>query len=263
MLKPFLQLGHVSNEGEYTPLAMPEMELDVCNYVFTRGVDNQGKIGTDLKGGNISFVSTKMPTIGLLEWGTSSQKYFSGYINFRGEDNKAVRRLYFENAACVNFKISYEYEGQGYFMIQANLQAEILVLEGAKPYRNSWKNHLYMDKIYNRVSEMTQAASDLAKVFQNREVAISASMTLNDANYELRSFEMEFMQEVDSTFGEPKTSSRGGFALVSLFQLPDENINSWLVSPDRAKGEFRFGHEQFGYPLKIGFADAQCAGCFA
>jgi len=88
-------------------------------------------------------------------------------------------------------------------------------------------------------------------------------MTLNGKEYELRSFEMEFSQEFSSRNGEPQSTVRGGLASVSLFQLPDGNINNWLIGSDEASGEFRFGAKAFGYPLKITFSRARCAGFFA
>jgi len=263
-IKTFLQLGSMSDKGEFVPFGINEIELEVCSYAFIRELDGLTKIGTDLRGGNISFVSTKIPAAGILEWGVKANKYYSGCIHFRDASGKAESRLYFENAACVSLKIVYENEGQSYMMVQGALQAEILTLDGAgRRFRNIWTNHPYMDTSYNASSEATAAAADFMGVILNPEASLTAEMTLNGKDYELRSFEMEFSQEFSSRNGEPQSTVRGGIASISLFQLPDGNINNWLVGSDEASGEFRFGAKTFGYPLKITFSRARCAGLFA
>lgn len=262
-IKAFLQLGQMTDNGEFQPYGMKETELDVCSFAFIRGMNGLGKIGTDLRGGNISFVSTKIPSAGILEWGVKSSKYYSGCISFRDAVGKSQSRLFFQNAACVNLKISYENEGVGYLMAQGALQAEILTLDGTSPYENRWKNHADMDTSYNASSDAVNAAADFFGVVLNSEASLGAKMTLGGREYELRSFEMEFAQELEPVNGEPQTSVRGGLASISLFEMPTEHLNKWLTGADGVDGMFRFGDERFGYPLKISFTEARCAGFFA
>jgi hypothetical protein len=262
-LKPFLQLGQVSEKGKFIPFGMKEIELEVCSYAFIRGVDGRDKVSTDLMGGNISFVSSKIPSVGILEWGVKTDKYYSGYIHFRKEGT-TVHRLFFQHAACVNLKISYENAGSPYLTVQGTLQANYFTIGESPRFTNHWAIER-VDSSYNVSTEAKDETADFFGVVLNPEASLSAFMTLNGITYELNSFEMEFAQEVFPAKGEPQTSVRGGFASVSLFQLPDDNISNWLRSPNdqRAHGEFRFGDPAYGFPLKITFVEAACAGLFA
>lgn len=262
-IKAFLQLGQTLDSGEFQPFGIKEVELELCSYALIRGVDDLGKISTGLRGGNISFASTKIPSVGLLEWAIRPDKYYSGYIHFRDSAGQATSRLFFENATCVNMKISFENEGGGYIAIHCALQAERLTLQETLIIDNKW-NDFDMDSSYNAESEGKDTVSDFLGVMINPEVALSGYMTLGSIEYELRAFEMEFIQEVDALKGQPQTSIRGGFAHITLFQLPHDNINKWLsMGEGGLDGTFIFGDKNVGFPLKMPFTGALCVGYFA
>lgn len=80
--------------------------------------------------------------------------------------------------------------------------------------------------------------------------------------YIVEEFDLNFKQDVDSK-GRPDSSVYGGQMTITMSDLPDENINQWMMdSYKKEEGEFRFfaneGKIQEGALLQIRFKDAYC-----
>lgn len=258
--KAFLELGFTERKnGNFISFQEEHIELDICSYSFIRGVDVRGKIETDLRGGNISFVLSKLPSLMFLDWCTTPNKYYSGYIHIKDLYGEPKERVFFEDATCVNMKITYMNEGTSYVMIQGLLQAELIQLPGSRALYNNWCNKNDRNSSRVGVKEAKSVLGD--RILLNTDVSLSAGMLLGNTLYPLQSFEMEFTQEIDHK-GEPQSSVLGGVATVALYSLPDESLNQWLRSNDERDGRFLFGDEQVGYPLSMNFKKACCSGYF-
>lgn len=258
--RTFLELGFTERQnGNFVSFGDPPIELDACSYSLIRSVDARGKIQTDLRGGNISFVFSGLPSLAFLDWCTGSNKYYSGYIHIRDLNGEPKERIFFEDAACVNMKMSYMDDGTSYVTVEGLLQAVLIQLHGARALYNNWNNEGFRDSSRIETGDAKQNLID--RIVLNPDVSLNASMILGTTAYPLRSFEMEFSQEVDHK-GEPQSEVSGGMAGISLYSLPDEDLNRWLRSGEGRHGRFLFGNDLAGYPLTMDFKNACCLGYF-
>ncbi len=82
--------------------------------------------------------------------------------------------------------------------------------------------------------------------------------TVDDEEYEISQFNINFAQEVDRK-GEPQTVVRGGKMLLTFTQILPETIYSWAISHNAKKsGTVEFRNESSNSPLKVEFTDGQC-----
>lgn len=260
--RSFLELGYTDKkDGKFISFNEKEIELDVCSNSFIREIDERGKIQSDLRGGNISFVISRLPPEILLEWVVNSNKYFSGYIHIRDTHGNPKDRVFFENAAFINIKLTYVNEGSAYFSVQGLLQAETMQLPGAKMLMNHWTKIDLRDSTH--ISKAKEKAQEQIGNILNREASIGASMLLKESGitYELQSFQMEFGQNVDHK-GEPMSSVRGGIATVGFYSLPDHQINKWLMGREEIDLRILFGDKLVGYELAIELKKSRCIGYF-
>lgn len=258
--RTFLELGFTDQKkGNFVSFGDALIELDVCGYSFIRSIDERGKIQTDLRGGNISFAFSGLPSLAFLDWCTNSNKYYSGYIHIKDLHGEPKERIFFEDAACVNMKISYINDGTSYVMVQGLLQAVLIQLQGAKPLYNYWNNENMRNS--SRISTKDAKQALINRIVLNPDVSLNVSMILGKDVYPLRSFEIEFNQDVDYK-GEPQSEVSGGIASVALYSLPDENLNKWLRNGEGENVRFLFGDDLVGYPLSMDFKNACCLGYF-
>ena len=258
--KVFLELGFTDRQsGNFISFQEDHIELDACSYSLIRGVDERGKVQTDLRGGNISFVLSGLPSLTLWAWCINPDKHYSGYIHIKDLNGEPKERVFFEDAACVNMKISYINDGTSYVMVQGLLQAVLIQLPGTKALYNYWNNESVRDS--SRVETKGTRGTLINRISLNPDVSLSVNMLLGKNIYPLRSFEIEFSQEIDHK-GEPQSSVLGGIASIALYSLPDETLNRWLRSGDEQDGRFLFGDELVGYPLTMDFKNACCSGYF-
>jgi hypothetical protein len=92
------------------------------------------------------------------------------------------------------------------------------------------------------------------------ESVITAWLVLDGKEYELKSFSTEFAQSTDYK-GQPQAEVKGGLLHLSFFQLPDENINRWMLRTGTSgskSGEIQFRKKTSNMPLRINFVDARC-----
>ncbi|MDR2914887.1 MAG: hypothetical protein LBV74_08670 [Tannerella sp.] len=267
--KAYLEVGRLSEQGDYCSYTALPLELDGWSYTFIRGIDDRGKVSTGLRGGNISFLISGIPRLLFWEWATETCKYLSGNIIIRNTEGYKINQLHFEDAACVSMKVKYLNEGKAYMSTEVVLQAEKLYFEGAsKPLDNRWpENALY--KIRTLGASATDDLDNLIKSLLGKNlsaitpvVPLEGVFEIEGHPYEIAQFEISFLQDV--TFnGRPNSQSKGGIATVGLYQLPDNYLNNWMVNTVKKSGEICFGSELEGYGLNIRYTDAFCMGCHA
>lgn len=90
--------------------------------------------------------------------------------------------------------------------------------------------------------------------------AVTAYLVLDGKEYELRSFNTEFGQFIDHK-GQPQSEIKGGIIHLSLYQLPDDNLNRWMFSANgRKDGQIEFRRKSSSVILRVVFKEAQCIG---
>jgi hypothetical protein len=116
-------------------------------------------------------------------------------------------------------------------------------------------------KVSDGVSNIKDKAKNtLDKIFNlpQPEGETTAWMVLDGKDYELRAFVTEFGQACDHK-GQPQHEVKGGLLHISLYQIPDDVINRWMLRPSvRKSGEIQFRLPSSSMPLRIVFTDAQC-----
>lgn len=250
--KSKIELGKLDPEGNFVSFKDPWIEMDVCSYSLFRSMDIFGKIQTDLKGGNISFILSRIPPQTILGWAISENKFFSGIIHIEDLHDQPRDRIQFEDAACINLKLNYIQEGGSYFTSEVTLQSENIRLPGTSWIMNYWNNAELRNR--NRIEGRQEIIERL-----NSEISIKGFLFMNNQKYELQSFEMEFSQEIDHK-GEPQSRVFGGVANISLYMLPTPEINRWLKNNMAFDGRFVFGDDLVGYELSIDLKQARCIG---
>lgn len=258
--RTFLELGFTDRQnGNFISFGEALIELDVCSYSFIRNVDERGKIQTNLRGGNISFVFSGLPSLVFWDWCTNSNKYYSGYIHIKDLNDEPKERIFFEDAACVNMKISYINDGTSYVTVQGLLQSALIQLQGTKALYNNWNNENIRNS--SRIGTKDAKQALITPIVLNPDVSLNVRMILGKSVYPLRGFEIEFNQEVDYK-GEPQSNVSGGVASIALYSLPDEGLNRWLRNGEMQDGRFLFGDDLAGYLLTMDFKSACCLGYF-
>lgn len=98
--------------------------------------------------------------------------------------------------------------------------------------------------------------------FGKKEPSIIVQMMFRDRKYIVEEFDLEFKQDVNSK-GKPDSMPHGGLITITISDVPDDNINDWMMDSFRKQnGEFRFltndGMIREGAQLNIKFEDAYC-----
>lgn len=252
-----LELLQMNSNGDCSSFGEPLIELDMCSFSMACNVGPQGKIATDIRGGNISFMISRIPNNLFLSWAMESNRYLSGILHIVDFNDNPITKIMFETAACINLKITYMNEGTGYMVMEGILQAENLQLPGCDWLMNRWNNVESLSLGSTWASDYRRGQKEWQHE-PNPNASLTASMVLGKYTYELQSFEMEFGQEVDHK-GEPQSEVHGGFLKIGLYHLPDEQFNCWLMKRENLDGKILFGDEMIGYELNIGFKQARCA----
>ena len=134
----YLLLGALAQEGINIPfLAKNGYELSVCNYSFSRAIDQKGEVQTKAHGGIITLCITGVPTDELIEWAMSPRIYKDGAIVFHSQEGGVAEKLKFYNTACINMNINFVDSGKSYTSCNLTLSAETLSI-GSVNLNNKW-----------------------------------------------------------------------------------------------------------------------------
>lgn len=98
--------------------------------------------------------------------------------------------------------------------------------------------------------------------FGKKEPTMVVHFFFGGKKYVVEEFDLDFVQDVNSK-GKPDSPVYGGKLIVTISDIPDENINLWMMDCyQKQDGEFRFftneGKIQEGALLHILFKDAYC-----
>lgn len=76
--------------------------------------------------------------------------------------------------------------------------------------------------------------------FGKKEPLTIVRFEFEKRHYILEEFDLEFKQDVDAK-GRPDSPVHGGLITITFSDIPDENINAWMLNLSQKKdGEFRF-----------------------
>lgn len=110
----------------------------------------------------------------------------------------------------------------------------------------------------NGIKDKAQKAIGTIFNLPQPEGEITSWLIVDGKEYELRSFATEFGQASDHK-GQPQHEVKGGLLHISLYEIPDDNINQWMLRSTMIKsGEIQFRRPSASMPLRIMFKDAQC-----
>ena len=112
------------------------------------------------------------------------------------------------------------------------------------------------------VKKIKATVTEVANAFNlpQPEGTIAVWLVLDGKEYELKSFSTEFTQTTDHK-GQPQAEVKGGLLYLSFYQLPDDNLNRWMLrtgTAGRKSGEIHFRKQTSNMPLRISFVDAEC-----
>lgn len=98
--------------------------------------------------------------------------------------------------------------------------------------------------------------------FGKKEPSMIVRFEFRGKEYIVEEFDLEFTQDVNDK-GRPDSLIHGGLITVTLSDIPDDSINSWVMDTfQKRDGEFRFltndGMIREGAQLQILFKDAYC-----
>ncbi len=136
--KSFLRIGPL-DDASIMGLYRSSYELMDCNFGFTQAIDDDGKVQTEVVGGNISFVLPGIPSNEILQWMLNRSKLESGAIVICDLDDVPLEKIFFEDAICVNTGIDYQKKGKGYIQSHIMIQARRIAV-GDVQLENRWNN---------------------------------------------------------------------------------------------------------------------------
>lgn len=134
--RSFLALD--GNSTDIVSLTKGGLEISTCTFSFIQDVDDNGKATTKVYGGVIDVTISQLPPQNIVDWALDSRKYQSGVIVSLDSENLPLEKIYFENAACVDFEIEYSYLGSGYASTRFLIQAEKLTVGNGIDFNNEW-----------------------------------------------------------------------------------------------------------------------------
>lgn len=118
------------------------MDVTACSYSFSREVNELGDVTSKPLGGIIFLSLSDIPNDNILAWGIEHRKWKSGLIKVIGNDGMQVQaeEISFDNAACINIKLSYERDSSDYFTTLLTISAENIKVGSYSSWINKdWK----------------------------------------------------------------------------------------------------------------------------
>ena len=134
--KNFLVIG--GGAADIVSLLKGGHEVANLEISFEQGIDDDGKVQTEVVGGAIHLVLPKLPGDDLILWGIKSKEYRDGMIVSLDDENQPVSKIIFKRAACVGFQIAYKRSGSAYSSTMMTIQAKELILGNCTIKNNRW-----------------------------------------------------------------------------------------------------------------------------
>jgi hypothetical protein len=240
-------------------------DVTVLSYSFDKSINESGIATDPVEGGTIFLSLMDVPKKSILQWGIKHKPLKDGIISTIGIDTEgpiAEEEIRFENAACLNLKLLYEREHSNYFTTLLTISPNAICIGRNN---NCWINKNWpLEDNYS--SEQANSSSGqevkaiIEDVFVPGDTAIDGFLYVNGKEYEIQSFETEFVQ-ADDWRGQPQHEVKGGLLLITLKQKSDDILNDWMFRKGTAyDGEVVFApvSRSENALLRISFTKGKC-----
>ncbi|GHT41224.1 hypothetical protein FACS189437_07840 [Bacteroidia bacterium] len=135
--KTYLKIGDFTGT-DFLSLIKGGYELANFEFSFQQGVDDTGKVSTEVYGGTLSLTLPMLPPKAIIEWALNSRKYNKGVVVILDDQNIPQEKILFDNAACISMGIDYTQKGESYISTNLILQAEQLIFGNGLDFDNFW-----------------------------------------------------------------------------------------------------------------------------
>jgi len=125
--KSFLTIGSMGGVN-LDSLLKSGYELSDCEFSFKQGIDDKGEASTEVYAGTIIMNLPMLPPDSIIKWAMESRTRYDGMIVLLDHFDNPNEKIYFENAACVNFNFEFNDIGESYPSTSITIRAERLVL---------------------------------------------------------------------------------------------------------------------------------------
>jgi len=136
--RSFLLLGG-DDAGDIVSLIKNAFEIQKCSFSFQQGIDQKGKATTRTYSGQFKISLPQVPPDDITTWALSHRKYMDGVIVMVNDENIPAEKIYFKNAACINFELNYTQVGSSYTSTDLIIQAEKIIVADDVTFVNEWK----------------------------------------------------------------------------------------------------------------------------
>ena len=244
----FLRLGEL-HDGSIAGLITSGFELMNCSYSFYQMVDDRGKSQTNVRIAGLDLVYDGLPSNEVIDWGVSSRRYYSGVLVLVDANDMPQEKIFFEDGACIQFRISYISDGNSYVSTTLRISPRVVKIDGdvlSQPWTLD-EVSTYLKRSCNTIEKMIQPIGKT-----------DAYLEINGENYELSAFDLTCEQPTDFK-GQPVSDIRGGSVGFTIPQMPDATLRKWMIHSDQLMdGEFQFRRGDQSMPLRICFQQAYC-----
>lgn len=244
----FLRLGELSDAG-VAGLISTGFELLDCNYSLYQGVDGRGRSQTNVRVEGLNLVYDGLPSAEIIDWGLDPRKYYAGALILLDANDVPADKLFFEDGACVSFRISYIADGKSYVSTALKVSPRVLKI-GDDKLTQPWT----IDEVSTYLKKIARGITKIAQPIGKTD----AFLVLGGRDYELSQFDLQCHQKTDYK-GQPTGEVEGGLVSFEIPQMADEVLRKWMIRSDKLmSGEFQFRRGDQSMPLRIELNDAFC-----
>lgn len=134
--RSFLILG--DSPSDILNLLKGGLEISNCSFSFTQDMDINGKATSKVNGGVIEITIPQLPPPSIVDWAIDSRQYKNGSIIMLSSENIPIEKVFFENAACIDFEIEYAFSGKDYTTTKFIIYAERIIVGDGITFDNEW-----------------------------------------------------------------------------------------------------------------------------
>lgn len=136
--KSFLTIGSLGGVN-LDSLLENGYELSDCEFSFQQGIDDKGEASTEVYGGTMIMTLPMLPPNVILKWAMGSRARNNGMIAILDHFESVTEKVFFENAACVNFNFEFNSIGESYPNTSITIKAERLIFgRSGVDFDNFW-----------------------------------------------------------------------------------------------------------------------------
>lgn len=109
-----------------------------CEYSLNKTTDNNGKVNSAVRSGNILVALPMLPNDNIMSWVFDSTKKYDGEITINDAFSESLEKVYFEEGRPVGFRFHYEPGDISNLMLLLTINAQRMII-GESEYKNEYK----------------------------------------------------------------------------------------------------------------------------